>query len=116
LSLTIGDLDEVLFRIDEVLNYRAEVSQVDSKDLLHLCFYVVDGAEQRVLNKVTESLHKDPFIKHVLEENALNIGSIIFIDRDWFTNGANKRKLFDKRSEGLQRQHDSCCLRPRNHD
>jgi phenylacetate-coenzyme A ligase PaaK-like adenylate-forming protein len=98
LRLTMQDLDEALFPIDGVLNYTAEVTEAGGDDQIHLCFHAVEGKEHQVLEKVEEKLRKAQSVRHIFNQQALQVGSVTFSGQDWFTTGVKKRKIVDKRS------------------
>lgn len=97
MTITIQELDEALFAIDGVLNYKAEVTNGRVKDVLNLSFYVMSERKAEVPQLAVRALWNIEILRAAFEDDALSVGTVVLQGQDWLTTGVKKRKLVDKR-------------------
>jgi phenylacetate-coenzyme A ligase PaaK-like adenylate-forming protein len=95
--LTLSEMDEVLFKIPNLLNYRAELGLRDGKDCLSVQAHTVLDASPEILVEIETHLMKIPSIKRALSEGQLLLDPISKSPSDWPTTGTIKRILVDDR-------------------
>lgn len=95
--LRMSDLDEALFPVPGLLDFRAELGALGERDVLHLCFHTLEGEEERVARNVIPALlHRDT-TGMLFSEHLLSLGNITFSAAGWPGNGVAKRQIQDRR-------------------
>ncbi len=97
--LTLSEMDEVLFKIPDLLNYRAELRLRDGKDCLSVQAHTVLDASPEIQGKIGTHLMKIPTVKRAMSKCQLILNPISKSPSDWPTTGTIKRILVDKRQE-----------------
>lgn len=95
--LTLCEMDEVLFKIPGLLNYRAELRRRDGKDCLNIQVHAGLDAPPEILGKIGTYLMTIPVVKRAVNRYRLFLDPISKSDSDWPTTGTIKRILVDKR-------------------
>jgi phenylacetate-coenzyme A ligase PaaK-like adenylate-forming protein len=95
-TLKLTDLDEALFPLPWLLNYRALLSRDGGNDILEVEVYIVQGLEPKE-HQVYEALKKVPAVAQGLEMGRLTIAPLRISDQNWSTTGTAKRILIDSR-------------------
>lgn len=98
--LTIGELDEALFPIDEIIDFRATLTREEGKDLLHIELGVKNTGERTTGGRAREALRKLPAIgfAELRGDLALKVAADRF--RAGLIGSAAKRTIIDKRNQG----------------
>lgn len=91
-SLTIADLDEALFRMQEILDYTATLATNNGLDCLEVSLYV-EGDEKAAALEAQQALKTVPSIASGISGGSLQLAPISISDRHCFTTGVAKRKL-----------------------
>jgi phenylacetate-coenzyme A ligase PaaK-like adenylate-forming protein len=97
--LGMAALDEALFAIRGVLNFQAELISTNSLSRLRLTVYCDPCCFPDTLDDVREALTSLPAIRNAVAQSLLEIEPIRLSPENWFTRGAAKRTLIDRRQE-----------------
>ncbi len=73
LGLTSQDLDDVLFALDGLLDYRASLTQVGGRDRIEIEFLARSGHEH-LDREIRRAVGRIPALEPALAEDALNVG------------------------------------------
>jgi phenylacetate-CoA ligase len=95
--LTIPEMDEVLFKVPGLLDYRAELSCWKGKDCLSIEVHAVPGTVPERLREVASSLMTIPSVQKAATQGRLLLGPNCFSLSGWPTTGTIKRMLLDRR-------------------
>ena len=99
--LNITELDEVLFTLPGIKNYRAVLLSDNGKDCLQITLHVGDkegGIVSHVARKVLELV---PAVRVALAERKLTIAPVCTSEDNWLTTGSIKRTIIDRRVEQI---------------
>jgi phenylacetate-CoA ligase len=101
LALSMADLDDALFPLDGVLDFRATLSRDEQVSRLHLDVQVMPGAGQESLPRIEQALESIPAIRR-----ARALGHLALHVRLWprshsLTSQIGKRTIIDRRDRGL---------------
>jgi phenylacetate-CoA ligase len=96
--LELRELDEVLFHLDEVLNFRAEFRDEHGKDIIELEIYA-PNLESGSAELVHSAVRKIPLINRCVDNRTLNIE--INITKERINTGALKRTMRDLRGRNI---------------
>ena len=97
LRLSLPEMDEVLFKVPGVLNYRAELNRKDDREKLTVKIYTVSQNWQDILYNAEKSVSEIQSIKRALAQRKLTLDPFRRSPSDWPTDGTLKRILIDKR-------------------
>ncbi|WP_226373860.1 DVU_1553 family AMP-dependent CoA ligase [Citrifermentans bemidjiense] len=106
--LRMNELDEALFAIPGVLDYRAEIEVRVGRDQLRLCFQTVKGEEEQVARKARSALLSQDATRVLWRDKVLALGSITFCPTGWPGTGVAKRQILDRRGIDLSQRASSC--------
>ncbi|WP_026840472.1 DVU_1553 family AMP-dependent CoA ligase [Citrifermentans bremense] len=106
--LRMNELDEALFAIPGVLDYRAEIEVRVGRDQLRLCFQTVKGEEEQVARKARSALLSRESTRVLWRDKVLALGSITFCPAGWPGTGVAKRQILDRRGIDLSPRASSC--------
>uniref|UniRef100_C6E5R1 Coenzyme F390 synthetase-like protein n=1 Tax=Geobacter sp. (strain M21) TaxID=443144 RepID=C6E5R1_GEOSM len=95
--LRMSDLDEALFAIPGVLDYRAEIEVRVGRDQLRLCFQTAEGEEDQVAGEARSALLSRDATRVLWRDKVLALGSITFCPAGWQGTGVAKRQILDRR-------------------
>lgn len=98
-SLNIYEMDEILFRIPGLLNYRAEITKRDERNFLDVQVYTDAGNRDQILVEVEKSLLRIESVTRAVANGCLEPGSVTISANDWPTSGVKKRVLIDRRMD-----------------
>ena len=90
-QLTMQALDEALFPIIDIINYKPSVSQVEDSLVLHLAVMSTDADRKALSQNINEALWLSPALQPALAEGSLSVGAITFTEENGFTEGVIKR-------------------------
>jgi hypothetical protein len=93
-TLTLTDLDESLFRLPGLLDYRATVSKEnDGKFLLRIDVHRAEGCDLTG-REIVECLNQIESVQKSITDGSLEIPVVVFSTRGhWTTTGVAKRKI-----------------------
>ena len=94
--LRLPDLDEALFPLPWLLNYRAILSQDGKNDCLGIEAYVVPGSDPKE-HQVHEALKKVPAVAEGLAMGCMTLAPVKISKQNWTTTGIAKRSIIDNR-------------------
>jgi phenylacetate-coenzyme A ligase PaaK-like adenylate-forming protein len=101
--LSIAELDEAIFQIDGVLNYRCELSEAEGKEILTVGVITAqeDPTEREGLRqKVQGVLHRVPAVAKGLSRGQAKVAVNMVDTQLPVSKGTAKRTIVDRRSEG----------------
>ena len=91
-------MDEVLFRVEELLNYSVMLTACDGAECLEIAVYAED-TETCTSQKVLKALEGIPAISKGLADGSLRLAPILSSKAGWFTTGVAKRMIRDCRKQ-----------------
>ena len=97
--LKLAALDEALFAIPQILNYQAELIAAEGVSRLSLTVHCDPGRFPDTLADVGEALSRVPAVRDAVAQGLLDILPVRLSPENWFTTGAAKRTLIDRRQE-----------------
>jgi len=95
--LTLSEMDEALFRVEEILDYSAAVTAKDGSDCLEITLYV-EEEESSAMQKTLHALNTVPAVATALSDGSLHLAPISISNKNWFTTGVVKRRIIDNRT------------------
>ncbi|MGD0232286.1 MAG: DVU_1553 family AMP-dependent CoA ligase [Syntrophorhabdales bacterium] len=95
-SLTLPEVDEVLFRLPWLLNYGIRLTADEKKDCLEVTVYADSGHEQKGY-EVSRALKDIRAVREGIEGGWVQLAPVRFTKEDWFTTGVGKRRIIDER-------------------
>jgi phenylacetate-coenzyme A ligase PaaK-like adenylate-forming protein len=98
-QLHMAALDEALFAIPAVLNFQAELIPADGISRLKITVYCDPCRFPDTLALVHEALARMPAVRDAVAQRLLDIEPIRLSPENWFSTGAAKRTLIDRRQE-----------------
>lgn len=98
-SLKMAALDDALFAIPSVLNYQAELVPADGFSRLRITLHCDPCRFADTLTQVQAALARLPAVQEAIARGRLAIDPIRLTPETWFTSGAAKRTLIDRRQE-----------------
>lgn len=99
--LNITELDEVLFALPEIKNFRAVLLSDNGKDCLQITLHVGDKEERGVSRVARNVLELVPAVRAALAERKLTIAPVCTSEDNWLTTGSIKRTIIDRRMEQI---------------
>jgi phenylacetate-CoA ligase len=99
IRLDMSMLDEALFAIPEILDYRAELVPADGCSRLHLLLHCDADRLPVAVHRARQALVGVPAVRAAVDRGVLVIGPIRRRIENWFTTGALKRTFIDRRQE-----------------
>jgi phenylacetate-CoA ligase len=96
-ELTVSVLDEVIFKVAEVLNYQIEIYRSRGKGHIRLTIHLKSNASSEAKERVEAALEDIPAIREAIEEEAIMIDPIKASPVNWPTTGSVKRQIIDRR-------------------
>jgi phenylacetate-CoA ligase len=97
LKLSTVDLDETIFTIPAVLNYRAEIHGREGREYLRLVLVTTAENTARVVNDVKEAIGRLDSVRTALSQGPLEIEVDCQDHDEWLSTGVAKRKIIDLR-------------------
>lgn len=95
--LSMPEMDEALFGVCGLLDYRAALSTRDHRDCLEISVYTEDRGES-VTREALRALVSVPPIAEGLAEGSLRLAPVGIRRAGWFTTGVAKRSIADSRN------------------
>lgn len=95
--LSSAEMDEALFPLPDLLNFRAMLTREDGLDTLHVSVFSETGDVQVLCSSVRSVLDSIPAVRDAVAEGALTIGPVVTSDDKWLSTGTVKRTLHDNR-------------------
>ncbi|ACV64157.1 coenzyme F390 synthetase-like protein [Desulfofarcimen acetoxidans DSM 771] len=96
-SLSISDLDEAIFPVPAIMNYRAGVSGRKGNEILDISLHVIPGAERHAVSSVLEALLELKTIREVFGESRLILTGVVNDRSIRPSRGTAKRTISDSR-------------------
>jgi phenylacetate-CoA ligase len=94
--LTLPEIDETLFCLEGLLDYRASLTTNHGLDCLEIAVRA-EGAGKPVVQKALQALQTIPAISNGLSDGSLQLAPISLRHAGWFITGATKRMIVDGR-------------------
>ena len=96
-GLNLPELDEALFRVPGLLNFKAELHNRDGRDTLSVQVYAARDLWPQVLAGAEAGLAAIPAVAEAVQQGRLLLEPVSGSQADWPTDGATKRMLVDCR-------------------
>ena len=90
-------LDEAIFAIPNVLDFQAELIPVNGISRLRVTLYCDPARFPDTSAEVRTALVRVPVVRNALTQGLLDIDSVRLSPESWFTTGAAKRTLINRR-------------------
>lgn len=97
--LTVADLDEALFPLPGLLNFRVEISENGETDVMLVTIYCGDIPAPELSSMAAKKLEAIPAVRTALDSRRLSIAPIRTSSENWISTGSIKRKIIDSREE-----------------
>jgi phenylacetate-coenzyme A ligase PaaK-like adenylate-forming protein len=107
-SLSIAELDEAIFQVDSVLNYRCELSEAEEKEILTLDVLSTEGntnGKDALCQEVQKALHLIPAVADGLTGKQVKVAVNVVDTALPISKGTAKRTIVDRRP-GVQAKDD----------
>ncbi len=95
--LSVADLDEALFPLPGVLNFRTEIKGGEAADSLHVLVYSGEQMADRLCREALRAISEVPAVRSAIAEGALTLAPIALSNENWLSTGSIKRKIIDCR-------------------
>jgi hypothetical protein len=95
----MANLDEAIFAVPNVLNFQADLILANGTNRLSITLHCDPNVFTDTLADVHEALARVPSIAHAVAQGRLAIDPIRLSAANWFSTGASKRTLIDRRQE-----------------
>jgi phenylacetate-CoA ligase len=96
--LALPEMDEELFRVEGLLNYRTTLTTNGVSDCLEISVHA-EGAGEPIAQKSLQVLKNISSISNGLADGSLRLAPISLNPIDWFTSGVSKRIILDRRNQ-----------------
>ncbi|SKC46688.1 DVU_1553 family AMP-dependent CoA ligase [Maledivibacter halophilus] len=98
--LTIGELDDILFSINELMDFKAVVTKEEEKDCLTIYIDTKLTRYKELLVHIYNRLYEFDLIKELIKRRKLTLKIKGRMRKEnYFNNGIQKRKIIDKRNK-----------------
>jgi phenylacetate-coenzyme A ligase PaaK-like adenylate-forming protein len=97
--LCMAALDEAIFAIPQVLNFQAEIIPANGCGRLRVTVHCDPGRFEDTLTHVHAALARLPAVREAAAQGLLTVDPVRLTPENWFTTGAAKRTLIDRRRE-----------------
>jgi len=98
-TVSMADLDEVLFPLPGLLNFQAAVTEENGRDCLHVSLFTQGGPAESLFRSTRQALESIPALRKALADGSLRIGPLGIADNIWLSNGSIKRTIHDNRGK-----------------
>jgi len=98
-DLTVADLDEALFPLPGLLNFRVEITGDGKTDIVLVTLYCGENPAAGMCEQAAKMLEAIPAIRAAADSRSLTIAPIRTSSENWITTGSIKRKIIDSREE-----------------
>lgn len=99
IRLRMAALDEAVFAVPQVLNFRVELIPADGFNRLRITIHCDHRRFGEASDEVRKALAYVPAVRAAVARRLLEIDPVKFSPENWFTSGAAKRTLIDRRQE-----------------
>jgi len=97
--LTVADLDEALFPLPDLLNFRIEVKRGETLDFLHATLYTGEHSGDPLRREALHVIEGIPAVREAVADGGLRLAPIALSNENWLSTGSIKRKIIDSREE-----------------
>ncbi len=97
--LHMAALDEAVFAVPEVIDFKAEMFRADGSDRLRLTVHCDPCRFPETLSEVRAALDRVPLVREAVAARLLDIDPVRLSPESWISAGAAKRTLVDRRQE-----------------
>ncbi len=98
-NLTVADLDEALFPLPGLLNFRVELASESDVQIIRVTLYCADIHAENLCSQAAKKLEAIPAIRTAIDNGFLAIAPIRASSENWISTGSIKRKIIDSREE-----------------
>jgi phenylacetate-coenzyme A ligase PaaK-like adenylate-forming protein len=100
-TLTVPNLDEALFPLQGLINFRVEITGDQKTGVLQVTLYSGDTPAENLCREALSALAGIPSVRSAIDAGHLTITPIRTSAENWISTGSIKRKIIDSR-EGKQ--------------
>jgi phenylacetate-coenzyme A ligase PaaK-like adenylate-forming protein len=101
-QLSMADLDEALFPLPGLLNFRATLAGENGRDILQVSLLTQGGPAEKLCRSAREALETIPVIQKALRSGEFRIGPFtVCTENNWLFSGSIKRTLQDHRENTI---------------
>jgi phenylacetate-coenzyme A ligase PaaK-like adenylate-forming protein len=97
--LSVPDLDEALFPLPGLLNFRTEIKKGETADSIHVTIFAGEQSGDRLRREATIALARIPAVRNAVAEGALTLAPVGLSNENWLSTGSIKRKIIDRREK-----------------
>ncbi len=97
--LNVADLDEALFPLTGLFNFRTEIKGDGTKDFLHVMIYAGDQSGDRLRRDALLAISEVPAVREAIAAGALTLAPVVLSNENWLSTGSIKRKIIDCREK-----------------
>lgn len=97
--LSMADLDEALFPLPGLLNFRAALTRKNGIDLLEVTLFTQGGPAERLCRSTREALETIPALWLAIAEGGFKIAPPVISEQNWLSSGSIKRTINDQREK-----------------
>ncbi len=98
-TLTVADLDEALFPLPGLLNFRVEMLRDVNSDYLKVLLYTTGAPPVNLCRDAGVVLESIPAIRSAVDAGVLKVAPVGTSMENWISTGSLKRKIIDLREE-----------------
>ena len=98
-TLSVADLDEALFQLSDVLNFKTEIKGNGTAASLHVTIYTGEGGGEQLTRDAKVAILEVPAVRQAVAEGVLTLAPIGISNENWLSTGSIKRKIIDCREE-----------------
>lgn len=98
-TVSMADLDEALFPLPGLLNFQAEVTEHDGRDILQVTLFTQGGPAEKLCGAVRQALGNIPVLQSMIAAGRLTIAPLMIAGHNWLSSGSIKRTIHDNRKQ-----------------
>jgi phenylacetate-coenzyme A ligase PaaK-like adenylate-forming protein len=96
--VSMADLDEALFPLPGLRNFKAEISEESGMNILQITLLTDGGPAERLCRAVREALSAVPLLQRTVAAGLLRIAPLAVVTENiWLSSGSIKRTILDRR-------------------
>ncbi len=92
IELRLEDMDEVVFALDDIVDFQVNIEKQQNNYLLNLEFWAIPGGKPDLDLDIRQCLHKIPDLAQLITQGILNVNHV-FLSREKLFFNPKKRKI-----------------------
>jgi phenylacetate-CoA ligase len=98
--LSMADLDEALFPLSGIRNFRVVLNRENGADILQLILFSGEGeGNSKLADEARCALEGVPAVRAAIDDRSLLLAPVLTGAENWISSGSIKRKITDRREE-----------------